>query len=54
MRTLTLPTVLTLVRLILSPLMLPVLLVYLLPFNSLIINSLLALLFAAFSLTDFF
>jgi cardiolipin synthase len=49
-----LPTVLTLVRLIVSPLVLPVLLVYLLPLNSFIINSVLAGLFVIFALTDFF
>lgn len=49
----TLPTILTLIRLIVSPLMLPVLLVYLLPLNVFFINSLLALLFVAFSVTDF-
>lgn len=48
------PTFLTLIRLILSPIILPLLLVYLLPLNSIIINSLLALLFIFFSLTDFF
>lgn len=53
-RNFTIPTILTLTRLVLSPLMLPVLLVYLLPWNSLWINGALALLFVAFSLTDFF
>ncbi|MFI5332766.1 MAG: CDP-diacylglycerol--glycerol-3-phosphate 3-phosphatidyltransferase [Candidatus Babeliales bacterium] len=48
------PTFLTLIRLILSPIILPLLLVYLLPLNSIILNSLLALLFIFFSLTDFF
>ena len=48
------PNILTLIRLILSPIMLPVLLVYLLPLNVFWINSLLALLFALFSITDFF
>src|ERR1700722_2587731 len=47
------PTILTLIRLILSPLVLPVLFVYLLPYNNIYINILLALLFIAFSLTDF-
>jgi len=50
----TISNVLTLVRLVVSPLMLPVLLVYLLPFNSLLINGALAFLFVLFSLTDFF
>lgn len=48
------PNVLTLIRLVLSPIMLPVLLVYLLPLNIFWINSLLAILFALFSITDFF
>lgn len=48
------PNVLTLTRLILSPLMLPFLLVYLLPFNILWINGALAALFVMFGLTDFF
>lgn len=50
----TVPNLLTLVRLIISPLMLPILLVYLLPFNTLLINGTLAALFVLFSLTDFF
>jgi len=54
MRVLNLPTMLTLIRLIVSPLMLPVLLVYLLPYDNLFINSMLALLFIALSLTDLF
>ncbi|MGO9387806.1 MAG: CDP-diacylglycerol--glycerol-3-phosphate 3-phosphatidyltransferase [Methanobacterium sp.] len=48
------PTALTLIRLIFSPLFLPILLVYLIPFNSLFINLLLALCFILLSLTDFF
>ncbi len=47
------PIILTLIRLILSPLILPLCLVYLLPFNYLWLNFLLALLFVAFSITDF-
>lgn len=50
----TIPTILTLVRLIVSPLTLPLLLVYLLPLNTLWINSSLAFLFTLFGLTDFF
>lgn len=50
----TLPTVLTLTRLVLSPLMLPVLLVYLLPYNNFVINIALAVLFLLLSLTDLF
>ncbi|MDR3550223.1 MAG: CDP-diacylglycerol--glycerol-3-phosphate 3-phosphatidyltransferase [Candidatus Babeliales bacterium] len=49
-----LPTTLTLIRLVLSPIILPLLFVYLLPFNNVVINALLGLLFIAFSLTDFF
>ncbi|TET07061.1 CDP-diacylglycerol--glycerol-3-phosphate 3-phosphatidyltransferase [Candidatus Dependentiae bacterium] len=49
-----LPTILTLIRLIISPIMLPILLVYFLPLNQLWINSILAALFLLFSLTDFF
>ena len=48
------PNILTLIRLVLSPIMLPVLLVYLLPLNIFWINCLLAILFALFSITDFF
>lgn len=54
MLTFNIPTTLTLIRLVLSPLILPILFVYLLPFNNLVINSLLGLLFIAFGLTDFF
>ncbi len=50
----TLSNTLTLIRLILSPLSLPFLLAYLLPLNIFWINSALALLFIAFSLTDYF
>lgn len=48
------PTILTLIRLILSPLILPLLLVHFLPYNSLIVNIFMALVFVGFSLTDFF
>lgn len=48
------PTFLTLIRLILSPLVLPLLLVYFLPFNIVWINALLAVLFILFGITDFF
>ena len=51
---LSLPTFLTLIRLIISPIMLPVLIVYLLPFGTLSINIGLSVLFVLFSLTDFF
>jgi len=47
------PTVLTLARLIISPLILPLLLVRLLPFNVFWINGVLALIFVLFGLTDF-
>lgn len=52
--TITFPTLLTILRLVLSPLFLPILLVYLLPFNILWINSALAAIFILFALTDFF
>jgi CDP-diacylglycerol--glycerol-3-phosphate 3-phosphatidyltransferase len=48
------PIILTLIRLVLSPLLLPLLFVYLLPMNMVWINGLLALLFIFFGLTDFF
>ncbi|QQR61975.1 CDP-diacylglycerol--glycerol-3-phosphate 3-phosphatidyltransferase [bacterium] len=51
---LTLPNVLTLLRLILSPIFIPFLLVYLLPLNFFFLNVLLALIFILFGLTDFF
>lgn len=51
--TINLPTKLTLVRLIISPLLLPMLLVYLLPYDHMVINMILALIFLAFSFTDF-
>jgi len=51
---LSLPTLLTLVRLLVSPIMLPFLIVYLLPFGSIGINISLSVLFFLFSLTDFF
>lgn len=54
MSTLSISMRLTLIRLIFSPLVLPLLLVYLLPYNSLLINSCLATLFALLALTDFF
>ncbi len=54
MRALSLPIRLTLIRLIFSPLVLPILFVYLLPYNSLMINGCLAVLFALLSVTDFF
>ena len=50
----TLPTKLTIVRLVFSPLFLPVLLAYLLPYNSLHVNGLLSFLFVLLSVTDFF
>jgi len=48
------PLILTFIRLLVSPLVLPIVFVYLLPFNSLIINSVLAATFVALGLTDFF
>lgn len=50
---LNLPNILTLIRLVVSPIMLPVLFVYLLPFNVYWLNYCLAGLFALFSITDF-
>lgn len=50
----TFSTILTLVRLIFSPLLLPVLIVYFLPLTIFWINGVLAILFLLFSLTDFF
>ncbi len=50
----TIPLVLTYIRLLVSPLILPLFLVYLLPYNILYINSILAILFIFFGLTDFF
>ena len=49
-----LPTILTLIRLILSPLVLPVILVYLLPLNIFWVNGVLAVIFMLLSITDFF
>ncbi len=51
---LNIPIYLTLIRLCGSPIILPLLLVYLLPFNVLWINSCLVILFVLFGLTDFF
>jgi len=48
------PLYLTLIRLITSPLILPLLLVHLLPFNFLWLNCLLAVIFALLALTDLF
>ncbi len=50
----TISNILTFIRLIISPIMLPILIVYLLPFNFLWLNGVLAAIFALFSLTDFF
>ncbi len=52
--TFTIPNLLTIFRLICSPLFLPFLIVYLLPLNVLWINGAIALLFALLSLTDLF
>lgn len=49
-----LPLRLTLIRLIGSPFVLPFFLVYLLPFNNMLLNSALSLFFLFFGLTDFF
>lgn len=53
-KNLTLPLFLTLIRLLVSPLVLPVIFVYALPYNSLYLNSCAAFLFILFGLTDFF
>lgn len=49
-----LPTQLTVIRLIGSPLILPFFLVYLLPYNNLYVNGCLTVFFLLFSVTDFF
>lgn len=49
-----LPNWLTIIRLVVSPLTLPLLLVYFLPHNNVWLNSGLAFLFVLFGLTDFF
>ena len=54
MKKINFPNILTLLRLVLSPLFLPILLVYLLPLNSFLINLSLAFLFLLFGITDFF
>lgn len=51
--TISLATTLTLIRLIASPLLLPLLTVYLLPYNHPALNTCVALLFVALSFTDF-
>ncbi len=48
------PTLLTLLRLVFSPLVLPILLVYVLPYNSVWLNILLGVVFIFLCLTDFF
>jgi cardiolipin synthase len=48
------PLILTIIRLLVSPLVLPIVFVYLLPLNSFVINSILAAIFVALALTDFF
>lgn len=48
------PTKLTLIRLLISPFVLPLLIFYISPLNNIYLNSLLALLFILISLTDFF
>lgn len=54
MKLFTLSNSLTLIRLVLSPIILPFLLAYLLPLNHVWINGALAVLFAAFCFTDYF
>ena len=48
------PTILTLVRLIFAPIILPILFVHFLPLHNFLINCALALFFVLISLTDFF
>lgn len=48
------PTILTLIRLILSPVLMPLLIAVYLPANNLAINGAVALVFIFFALTDFF
>jgi len=50
----TIPLILTYIRLVISPLVLPLFLVYLLPYNVFFINGILAFFFIVFGLTDFF
>ncbi len=47
------PLILTLIRLVVAPLVLPILIVTLLPYNIFVINFFLALLFVFFGITDF-
>lgn len=54
MNSINFPIFLTLIRLIFSPLFLPLFLVYLLPYNSLLLNGILGVLFMLLSITDFF
>lgn len=54
MNTFNLPTSLTLIRLVLSPLILPLFFVYFLPYNFLPLNIVLGFVFVLFGLTDFF
>lgn len=48
------PNLLTIIRLVCSPLFLPLLIVYLLPYNLFWLNCVIATFFCLFSLTDFF
>ena len=52
-KSLTISAFFTLTRLIISPLVLPPLFVYLLPYNNQLLNTLLALFFVLFAFTDF-
>lgn len=52
--TINIPLQLTLIRLIVSPLILPLGMVYLLPYNNVFINCIMALFFVVLGLTDFF
>jgi CDP-diacylglycerol--glycerol-3-phosphate 3-phosphatidyltransferase len=51
---LTVANALTLIRLLISPITLPFLIVYLAPFDNLFVNSLITIIFGIFAATDFF
>lgn len=53
-KNISLPLILTLSRLIISPIIMPVMIFYLLPMQSIHINQLITFVFAVFALTDFF
>lgn len=49
-----LPLVLTLTRLVISPILIPLLFVYLIPLNICVVNFIVAIIFLSFAATDFF